>query len=127
MDSVPTVLTGTYDTRLIVVSVLIAMLAAGATLDLAGRVTPARGAARSYWLTGGAAAVGTGIWSMHYIGVLALHLPVVVLYDWPTVLISLLVAMGAAWVTLFVSSRKTLTMLQALTGSLLMGGGIAAT
>ena len=127
MDSVPTVLTGTYDTQLSVVSVLIAMLAAGATLDLAGRVTSARGAARLCWLTGGAAAVGTGIWSMHYIGVLALHLPVTVLYDWPTVLISLLVAAGTAWVALFAISRKTLTMPQALTGSLLMGGGIAAT
>jgi two-component system sensor histidine kinase/response regulator len=126
MDSVPAVLTGTYDTRLVLVSVLIAILAAGAALDLAGRVTLAQGKARFWWLTLGATAMGTGIWSMHYIGMLAFQLPVVVLYDWPTVLISLLAAVVASWVALFVVSRETMTMSQAVTGSLFMGGGIAA-
>jgi two-component system sensor histidine kinase/response regulator len=126
MDFVPAVLTGTYDLRLVVVSVLIAIFAAGAALDLAGRVTFTRGAARLWWLTGGALAMGTGIWSMHYIGMLAFQLPVVVLYDWPTVLISWLAAVAASWVALFVVSRETMTMPQAITGSLCMGGGIAA-
>ncbi|MDB6159783.1 MAG: hypothetical protein JWO04_3489 [Gammaproteobacteria bacterium] len=48
MDSVPTLLTGTYDLRLVIGSVVIAVLAAGAALDLAGRVTWARDAAR-FW------------------------------------------------------------------------------
>jgi PAS domain S-box-containing protein len=126
MDSVPTVLTGIYDTRLVVLSVVIAMLTAGAALDLAGRVTVARDMARFWWLSGGAAAMGIGIWSMHYIGMLALHLPVIVLYDWPTALFSLLAAVGASWVALFVVSRETMTMAQAFTGSLLTGGGMAA-
>jgi len=126
MDSVPAILTGTYDMPLVAVSVLMAILAAGAALDLAGRVTLARGTARFWWLTGGAAAMGTGIWSMHYIGMLAFQLPVVVLYDWPTVLISLFAAVAASWVALFVVSRDTMTMPQAVTGALCMGGGIAA-
>jgi two-component system, sensor histidine kinase and response regulator len=126
MESVPTVLTGTYDTRLVVVSIVIAVLAAGAALDLAGRVTWARDAARFWWLTGGAVAMGVGIWSMHYIGMLAFQLPVAVLYDWPTVLLSLLAAVGASWVALFVVSRETMTVPQAIVGSLFMGGGIAA-
>src|SRR5882757_5399162 len=126
MDSVPTILTGSYDIRLVVVSVLIAILAAGAALDLASRVTLARGMARFWWLGGGATAMGTGIWSMHYIGMLAFQLPVVVLYDWPTVLISLFAAVAASWVALFVVSRETMTMPQAVTGALCMGGGIAA-
>ena len=95
MDFVPAILTGTYDMRLVAVSVLIAILAAGAALDLAGRVTLSRGVTRFWWLSGGATAMGTGIWSMHYIGMLAFQLPVVVLYDWPTVLLSLL-AVGVA-------------------------------
>jgi two-component system sensor histidine kinase/response regulator len=126
MDTVPTILTGTYDPRLVVVSILIAVLAAGAALDLAGRVTWARDTARFWWLTGGAVAMGVGIWSMHYIGMLAFHLPVWVLYDWPTVLLSLLAAVGASWVALFVVSRETMTVPQAIVGSLFMGGGIAA-
>jgi two-component system sensor histidine kinase/response regulator len=126
MDPVPTILTGTYDPRLVVVSIVIAVLAAGAALDLAGRVTLARDTARLWWLTGGALAMGVGIWSMHYIGMLAFQLPVAVMYDWPTVLLSLLAAVGASWVALFVVSRETMTVPQAIVGSLFMGGGIAA-
>jgi two-component system, sensor histidine kinase and response regulator len=126
MDSVPTILTGTYEPRLVAVSVVIAILAAGAALDLAGRVTSARDGARFWWLTGGAAAMGFGIWSMHYMGMLAFQLPVTVEYDWPTVLLSLLAAVAASWVALFVVSRETMTLPQAIMGSLFIGGGIAA-
>ena len=65
------VLSGSYDYRLVVLSVLIAIAAAYAALDLAGRVTSARGVARTIWLSCGASAMGLGIWSMHYIGMLA--------------------------------------------------------
>jgi NO-binding membrane sensor protein with MHYT domain len=61
-------LAGYYDYRLVALSVFIAVLAAYAALDLAGRVTSASGRARFFWLIGGAFAMGTGIWSMHYIG-----------------------------------------------------------
>src|SRR3954469_20129422 len=118
MDSVPAVLSGVYDVRLVVVSVVIAILSAGAALDLAGRVTLARHLARSWWLSGGAVAMGIGIWSMHYIGMLAFQLPIPVLYDWPTVLISLLAAVGASWIALFVVSRPTMNVVQTALGSL---------
>ena len=58
---------GSYDYRLVALSVLISVFASYAALDLAGRVTSARGAARRLWLGGGAVAMGTGIWSMHYV------------------------------------------------------------
>ena len=69
-------LVGFYDFRLVTASVLIAILAAYAALDLAGRVTAARGFARFLWLSGGAFAMGLGIWAMHYVGMEALRLPV---------------------------------------------------
>ena len=69
--------------------------------------------------------MGVGIWSMHYIGMLAFSLPVPVLYDWPTVLLSLLAAVFAAAVALFVVSRQRMGWLRALTGSAIMGSGIA--
>src|SRR2546421_12869681 len=81
---------GTYDLGLVALSVVIAILASGAALDLANRVTAARGRARALWLAGGAFAMGSGIWSMHYVGMLAFRLPVPVLYEVPTVLASLL-------------------------------------
>ena len=64
-------LIGSYNYALVALSVLIAMFASYAALDLAGRVTAAGGWTRAVWLLGGAGAMGTGIWSMHYIGMLA--------------------------------------------------------
>ncbi|PYX69795.1 MAG: hypothetical protein DMG72_19980, partial [Acidobacteria bacterium] len=114
-----------YDYRLVVLSVVIAIFASYAALDLAGRTTAASGRTRLAWLVGGATAMGVGIWSMHYIGMLAFSLPVPVLYDWPTVLLSLLAAVFAAAVALFVVSRQRMGWLRALTGSAIMGSGIA--
>jgi PAS domain S-box-containing protein len=117
---------GSYDYRLVSLSILIAIGAAYAALDLAARITAARGRARLAWLAGGATAMGIGIWSMHYIGMLAFSLPVPVLYDWPTVLWSLIAAIFAAAVALFVVSGENMGWSRALAGSAIMGGGIAA-
>jgi PAS domain S-box-containing protein len=119
-------LVGIYDYRLVVLSVLISILASYAALDLGGRVTASRGPVRSIWLMGGAAAMGIGIWSMHYIGMLAYSLPVPIFYHWPTVLWSLLAAMLASAVALFVVSRNEMGPLRIAIGGLLMGSGIAA-
>ncbi len=116
---------GSYDYRLVALSVLIAVFASFAALDLAGRTTAASGRVRLAWLAGGAMAMGAGIWSMHYIGMLAFTLPVPVLYDWPTVLLSLIAAVFASAVALFVVSRNTMSWARALAGSAIMGGGIA--
>jgi PAS domain S-box-containing protein len=116
---------GSYDYRLVALSVVIAVLASYAALDLAGRVTSARGGARSLWLGGGATAMGMGIWSMHYVGMLAFRLPVPVQYDWPTVLLSLLAANLASAIALFVVSRAKMGLLRAVVGSVFMGGAIA--
>src|SRR5271169_866128 len=105
MNTSATILAGTYDFRLVALSVVIAVFASYAALDLASRVTAARGWAHRVWLGCGAAAMGLGIWSMHYIGMLAFSLPIPVLYDWPTVLLSLLAAVLTSAIALFVVSR----------------------
>jgi two-component system, sensor histidine kinase and response regulator len=119
------ILSGSYDYRLVVLSIAIAIFASYAALDLAGRVTAARGFARTAWLGGGATAMGLGIWSMHYIGMLAFGMGMPVLYDWPTVLASLLAAILASAVALFVVSREKMTIWNAALGSVFMGSGIA--
>src|SRR5271163_2437020 len=125
MTSLDLPMNGTYDYRLVALSVVIAVMASYAALDLGGRVTSARGQARYLWLSGGATAMGIGIWSMHYVGMLAFHLPVPTEYDWPTVLLSLLAAIFASAVALFVVSREQMRFFQALLGGVLMGGAIA--
>ena len=125
MNAPELAMTGFYDYRLVVVSVLIAMMASYAALDLAGRVTSARGVVRGLWLSGGAAAMGMGIWAMHYVGMLAFRLPIPVEYDWPTVLLSLLAAIFASAIALFVVSRQEMGLFRAVIGSIFMGSGIA--
>jgi two-component system, sensor histidine kinase and response regulator len=120
------VIHGYYDSRLVALSIVIAILAAYAALDLSGRLTVSHGRARLAWLWGGAFSMGIGVWSMHYVGMEALRLPVPVQYDWPTVLLSMAVAILASAVALFVASQKTLMTAVAVLGSVLMGGGIAA-
>jgi two-component system, sensor histidine kinase and response regulator len=119
------VLRGSYDYRMVALSVAIAVLASYAALDLAGRVTNSQGRARTVWLGGGAIAMGIGIWSMHYVGMLAFRLPVPVLYDWPLVGASLLAAILASVIALFVVSRTHMGILAALIGSVCMGAAIA--
>ncbi len=119
-------LIGSYNYALVALSVLIAMFASYAALYLAGRVTAASGWNRAVWLLGGACAMGTGIWSMHYIGMLAFILPISVAYDWPTVLLSLFAAILASVVALGVVSRQKMGWFRALAGSVLMGAGIAS-
>ena len=119
-------LIGSYNYALVALSVLIAMFASYAGLDLAGRVTAASGWTRAVWLLGGAGAMGTGIWSMHYIGMLAFVLPVPMAYHWPTVLLSLLAAILASVVALGVVSRQKMGASRAVAGSVLMGAGIAS-
>ena len=120
------VLIGSYDYGLVGLSVFLAMLASYAALDLAGRINAARGGLRSVWLGGGAFAMGLGIWSMHYIGMLAHSLPVPVLYDWPTVLVSLVAAIFASVVALWVASGPEMGRWRVGLGGLFMGFGIAA-
>ena len=126
MVSLGQVLASSYDGRLVALSVLVAILGSYAALDLARRVTSARGAFRLAWLGGGAIPMGTSIWSMHYLGMLAFRLPVPVQYDWPTVLLSWLAAVAASAVALFAVSRSHMGFWRAALGSLFMGGGIAA-
>jgi diguanylate cyclase (GGDEF)-like protein/PAS domain S-box-containing protein len=124
MHSMP--MQGTYDLHLVGLSILIAILASYATLDVAGRVTAARKSWRIYWLVGGATSMGVGIWAMHYIGMLAFEMPMTVYYDLPTVLVSLLAAVAASTIALLTVSRDRLERRQMFLASVFMGGGIAA-
>jgi PAS domain S-box-containing protein len=118
-------ITSTYDYGEVARSVLIATAASYTALDLAGRVTAARGRVRLAWLSGGAIAMGIGIWAVHLKGMLAFRLPVPVEYHWPTGLAALSVAILASAIALYVASRQKMGSVEALIGSIVMGAGIA--
>ena len=119
------IISGSYDYRLVALSLVIAFLTSYTALDLTGRVTANHGSARMMWLLGGACAMGGGIWCMHYTGMLAFRLPIPVYYHVPTVIVSLLAGIVASFIALYVVSRQGMTPVHLIAGSLLMGAGIA--
>ncbi|HEU4748483.1 MAG TPA: PAS domain S-box protein [Gemmatimonadaceae bacterium] len=118
-------MTGTYNTVFVVLSVIVATLASFAALDLAGRTRSESGAARLGWIGGGAIVMGLGIWSMHFVGMLAFHLPTPILYDVSLMLLSVVVAIAASLLALVVINRPRLTVKSLVPGGVLMGGAIA--
>jgi signal transduction histidine kinase len=113
-----------HNSGMVVLSIIVAILASYTALDLVGRVAAARGRARFAWLGSGAVALGTGIWAMHFVAMLAFHLPVPIAYDVPLVLGSALAAVAASFLALFVASRRTLTVGPLCLVGVCMGAGI---
>ncbi len=117
---------GTYNLWLVAVSFVVATLASYTALDLTGRISLlASSRLRHAWLAGGAAAMGVGIWSMHFIAMLALSLPIPLGYDFTLTGCSLAIAVVVSYLALLATTRARLTPVHLATGSVLMGLGIA--
>jgi len=114
-----------YDIPLVVISLLVAILASYTALDMAVRISTATGRAADWWLLGGAFAMGTGIWSMHFVGMLAFSLPIPLGYDIYITLLSLLIAVCVSWFALWQVSQPILPIKRLIAGALVMGTGIA--
>lgn len=70
--------------------------------------------------------MGVGIWSMHFIGMLALSLPIPMGYDPSITLLSLLIAIGSSAFALWTVCRVELSWSRLTVGAVLMGSGISA-
>jgi signal transduction histidine kinase len=118
------VIEGSYDYGVVVLSAIIAVLSSLAALELAGKfaISPLR--PRGFWLVGWALTQGAGIWSMHYTGMLAFRLPLPTKYDWPTALLSFVIAMAGAACTILVVRRYHLSAVRLAIGSLFSGAAI---
>ncbi|MBE7679640.1 EAL domain-containing protein [Paenibacillus sp. P13VS] len=117
---------GTYNLELVVLSYIIAALASYAALDLAGRVSLAKGISRRVWLASGAMSMGLGIWSMHFVGMLAFVLPMHVSYSMDKVVLSVLLAVAASGIALHIAGRKSGNVRQIVAAGLLMTAGITS-
>jgi diguanylate cyclase (GGDEF)-like protein/PAS domain S-box-containing protein len=115
-----------YDLRLVALSMLVATMASYVALELATRVSASTGRAARHWLVAGAATMGIGIWSMHFIAMLALRMPMAMSYSVSITAASLLIAMLASGFALHVASGATMGRLRLLEGGVFMGLGIAA-
>ncbi len=119
-------LVGHYNSVLVVFSVLVAILASYTALDMAARITAMQGrSAHWWWLAGGALAMGIGIWSMHFIGMLAFDLPMPMGYDPAITVLSLLIGISSSAFALWLVCREELPWPRLVGGALLMGAGVA--
>jgi diguanylate cyclase (GGDEF)-like protein len=117
---------GTYNNWVVLLSLLVAILASYTALDLASRITASTGAAAVSWLLGGAFAMGMGIWSMHFIGMLAFSLPIPMAYDVSITLASMLIAIVVSGFALRTVTRSSLSLRNLAAGGVLMGIGISS-
>lgn len=118
-------MTAFYEPRLVALSILIAVLTAFAALNLVQRVALSpRGIARA-WLVGGALITGAGLWSMHFVGLLAFQLPITVVYHVPTMLFSLGIAVLVAFFALWIAGGPRMGALRLALAGLCMSIGFA--
>jgi diguanylate cyclase (GGDEF)-like protein len=111
---------------LVFVSVAVAILGSYAALDLTGRSADATGLTRRLLIAAGGVMMGLGIWSMHFIGMLALRMDMRVSYDYPLVVLSLLVAVAGASMSLAVVTRPHVSRRGTVIAGLFMGLATAA-
>ncbi|HWT72346.1 MAG TPA: EAL domain-containing protein [Oxalicibacterium sp.] len=118
-------LTEQYDSLLVLVSIAVAILASYTALDMAERINSINHKGSFAWLGGGAIAMGIGIWSMHFVGMLAFRLPIPLGYDLEISALSLLIAILTSGFALWRVSQPSLPLKQLLGSAALMGVAIA--
>lgn len=115
-----------YNQILVVISFVVAILAAYTALNMAGRVAGSQGIAARIWLAGGGVAMGIGIWAMHFIGMLAMDLAMSMSYDVAITALSMAIAIGSSMFALWLVSGEQLRLRRLLPGAFVMGTGIVA-
>src|SRR3981189_3194018 len=118
--------TRTHDPYLVALSILVAAFASYTALDLGGHVGTARGLARRVWLVAAAITMGGGIWSMHFIGMLAFVVPIPMSYHIGLTTLSLMVAIFVTGGGFYVISRPSASPLRLVLSGIFMGLGIVA-
>ena len=115
-----------YHHWLVLVSILVAILASYTALTLALRIRVASKQVAPAWLIGGGVAMGIGIWSMHFVGMLALMLPIEIAYDVGVTLLSMLIAIVVSTFALHIASRMQVGRAALVGAGFAMGTGICA-
>jgi len=113
-----------YDLPLVVASFLVAVLAAYAALFFGARLTNAKDSERRKWLSAGALLMGTGVWTMHFVGMRAMPMDVAMSFDVLMTAISWLAAVVASGVALHIIGRDRLGAALFIGATLSMAGGI---
>jgi len=115
-----------YNQILVVISFVVAILAAYTALNMAARVAGSQGVAARVWLAGGGVSMGIGVWAMHFIGMLAMDLSMSMSYNAALTLLSMVIAISSSMFALWLVSGEQLRLRRLLPGAVVMGTGIVA-
>lgn len=115
---------GHYDWLLIALSVGVAVFASFAALLVSQQIAQGSAAQKKRWILTGGLCMGAGIWSMHFVGMLALSLPCTTSYDPTITLLSVIPGILASTLAFSIISRPAISTLQLWSGGLLLGAGI---
>jgi NO-binding membrane sensor protein with MHYT domain len=115
-----------HDPYLVALSVVIASLGGYTGFGLAARIRATPGASRRLLLAGAAGFLAVGVWTMHFIGMLAAPLPADAVYLVLPTIVSFLICALVVGVSLFFVSIGEPSVVRVATSALLLGVGIAS-
>lgn len=114
-----------HEPFLVLIAYVVACAACFATLDMAERQSHSEDpTAHRQWNMLGACCLAGGIWAMHFISMLAFQAPVEVHYDVSLTILSLLIALGVAWLAMHSLDRSQMRARHYLQSAVLIGLGI---
>ncbi|SDW70946.1 bifunctional diguanylate cyclase/phosphodiesterase [Paenibacillus sp. PDC88] len=118
------IIQGGYNYYIVVLSVIIAILASYSALSITSKISNSKGKMQLFWLFAGALVMGAGIWSMHFVGMLAFHVHTAVKYDvWLTVL-SMVASVVSSFIAFYITKPQYVNRLKIAFGGFFMGSGI---
>ncbi|MHA6252467.1 bifunctional diguanylate cyclase/phosphodiesterase [Oceanobacillus sp. CAU 1775] len=115
---------GTYNYYIVALSILIAIFASYSAINIASKLTIAHNKNKIFWLLAGAIVLGSGVWSMHFIGMLAFHTGMEMHYDPKLTVFSMLASVGAAFIAFLVTMPTEVKGNRIIFGAFILGSGI---
>ncbi|WP_028612458.1 bifunctional diguanylate cyclase/phosphodiesterase [Paenibacillus harenae] len=115
---------GSYNYYIISLSIVIAILASYSALNVTAKISDASGKTKFFWLFAGALVMGSGVWSMHFVGMLAFHLNTSVRYDVFLTVMSMLASVISSFIAFYITMPKAINWHKIAIGGFVMGSGI---
>lgn len=115
---------GNYNYYIVGLSIAIAILASYSALNITSKISDSNGKSKFFWLFGGAMVMGSGIWSMHFVGMLAMHMNMSVRYDVFLTIMSMLVSVVSSFIAFYITMPRNINWFKIAIGGFIMGSGI---
>ncbi|WLV24035.1 EAL domain-containing protein [Aciduricibacillus chroicocephali] len=118
------IMQGSYNPYIVALSIIIAVLASYSALIIVGKVSYSEGKARIFWLAAGSVVMGSGVWSMHFVGMLSFQMGMKMQHDIALTLTSMAASIFSAFIAFWITAQRKIKGTRIAVGGLVMGSGI---